>query len=852
MDTRLEDIFLRALELTGSARLGYLDEACAGSPDERRQIETLLASEGSANGYFRRLSSQLDGLLGQFDDNFDKIEVPPDRIGDYQPSRLLGRGGMGVVYLASRSDGQFDKQVAIKVLPTLLASPEAEQRFVRERQILAGLDHPNICHLLDGGVTVDGLPYFVMDYVVGVPIDRHADDQRFSIESRLDLFLQVCAAVEHAHQNLILHRDIKPGNILVTESGQAKLLDFGIAKVISESEQSGQSQTTQLPLTPRFASPEQLRGQPVTTRADVYALGILLYSLLTGVHAHKLQQRSPSESLRILAEHEPTLASHRLKDLRRKADASEFVADTAGQRQLNPQSLINRLGGDLDNILAKALRHDPADRYSSVAALADDIRRHLNHQPVLARPPSLGYVASRFARRHRLPVALSAVIASLLLTLAAVAAWSAWETKQQAEVIVAESARADATKDFLISVFRAAHPNQAKGEIITARQLVDSGAQRVQTELEDRPTLQASLLNTFADIYSLLGEYGPADELWQQELALRQQLAGPSSPAVANVLDNLSRIASAQGQHDRAVNYAEQAVAIRKTVDDPLGLANSQFRVARLAENANDLDRAERGYRQVLAVYADHPEARGQHSMTLNMLGNVLRRKDQLEDALAMIEQALAEQLRGPGENNAFTAQILQDLGSTQRALERTVEAEQSYQRALAIAEKLFGPDHREVGFALSGLATLAETNQKPDLAEQRYARALEIFERQLGASHPNVGVTLMNLGAFYRRQNNCAQAEPQLRQGLKVMQAALPSHGSVAVGQQNLAGCVLKAGHTEEAETLLLAAHSAQVSKLGEKHKHTRATAADLAEFYRQAQQPAAAARYAKLGEEP
>lgn len=849
MNSRVETIYLRARELAGAERDAYLEQACERA-DDRQHVEGLLASQASASVYFDNLSNRLGGVLREFENDIEG-EIPT-KIGDYHPYRLLGRGGMGEVFLASRSDGQFDKDVAIKVLPSWLANPEAGERFRRERQILAQLDHPNICHLLDGGVTDGGIPYFVMEYISGLPIDEYCDQRQLSIEARLELFLQACSAVEHAHQRLTLHRDIKPANILVSETGQVKLLDFGIAKMLSEGDGAMRHEqlTAHLPVTPRFASPEQLRGESVSTRADVYGLGMLLYFLLTGLHSHRLQQHSMPESLRILSEQEATAASRRVRTLREEPDAEQSVKDLAKHRQQKVQGLIDRLHGDLDNILAKALRQNPAERYASVALLADDIRRHLDHRPVSARPDSLGYVAAKFIRRHRVPVALSGVITGLLLALSGGAVWTAWRQGQQAEAIIAESERADATKDFLISVFRAAHPNQAKGETVTALALVNSGADRVDQELTDRPALQAALLNTFADIYSLIGEYDRAAQLWHKELTLREQLSGGQSSVVAGVMDNLSRISSAQGNHQQAVEFAQRAINIRQSIDDPLGLAHSRFRLARLAHNANELDQAEAGYREVLATFAAYPQARGQHTMTLTMLGSVLRHKGQFADALPPIEQALAQQLQRHGEDDAFTAQILQDLGATQRALKETVAAERSYQRALLIAERLFGKEHREVAFALSGLANLAETNGNLELAEQRYLRALKIFEASLDTGHPNIAAMRLNLGAFYRRQNDCDRAEQYLRQGLELMLKALPSHRSVATGQRNLGHCIGQS-NPAEAETLLLTAYQTQADKLGAQHQATRGSAVDLAALYATLERPIEAAQYAKLAEQ-
>ncbi len=830
MTPELEEIYLQALQLDSPERERYLDGALAGADEDRRMIDNLLSQQNAAGSYFEGLGDRFNTLLEE------EEPVLPEKIGDYQPTRLLGRGGMGEVYLASRSDGQFDQEVAIKVLPAALAEPQSAALFLRERQILAGLDHPNICQLFDGGMSDNGTPYFVMEHIEGRPIDEYADQNCLSIEARLGLFLQVCSAVEHAHQNLTLHRDIKPANILVAESGQVKLLDFGVAKIVGESnEENPQPLTTHLPVTPKFAAPEQLLGQPVSTRTDVYGLGMLLYWLLAGVDAHKLSNDNIPKNLRVLSEEDATLASRRLNQLLSSADSHDHLETIARQRQLNAKSLVDRLSGDLENILAKSLKRQTGERYATAGALAEDIQRHLTHRPVMARPDTFTYSASRFIRRHRVPVALSAVIAALVLALSGGVAWFAWKQKQQNQALVEQTARADATKDFLVTVFQQAHPNNSKGETLTAMDLLSSGAQRAQQELGDQPQLQADLNDTFASIYSVLGNYALAEELWGKELLLREQLAGAQSADYADVLINLSRIAAAQGQQDKAVELGQQSIAIRLHIDDPLGLANSRFRIARLATNAGDLDLAEETYRQVLPVFASHhPESADQHTMSLIGLGNVLRQRGEYDESLALVEQAVTQQLKINGELEAFTSQVLQDLGATQRAMGNTIEAEESYQRALRIAEEILGPDHREVGFALSGLAQLAEANGDIDLSEKRRLRSLEIFANLLRPGHPNIGITKLGLGAFYIRQGSCSKAQSELREGLEIVLAALPTHNSVAKGQRNLANCI-RDSDPVEAEQLMLSAYETQLDRLGDQHIETQKSAADLLSIYQQ-----------------
>jgi eukaryotic-like serine/threonine-protein kinase len=435
---QLKTLFHAALELKPEVRAEFLTEACAGDPRLRNRVDRLLASHDQSGDFLASPALVDAGLIttGGYAEGDEPQTRTGERIGPYEIIREIGRGGMGTVFLAVRAGDQYRKQVAIKVVNRGMDTDTILRRFVMERQILANLEHPNIAGLFEGGTTTDGLPYFVMEYVEGQPIDDYCDSRGFTIAQRLELFRQVCAALHYAHQNLVVHRDIKPSNILVTAEGVPKLLDFGIAKLLTPdwSRTGEASLSMQRLMTPAYASPEQLRGLPITTGSDVYSLGVVLYKLLSGRHPYRSTSRMPEEMAQVILRQEPespsTAARRQPTDDRKNGEHHE--QRTAGDGRLtgktNPQSAIlnpKSLRGDLDNIILKALRKEPERRYASVQEFSEDIRRHLEGLPVSASPDTLAYRAGKFIHRHRVSVLAGVFILLLLLAGITATAWQA-------------------------------------------------------------------------------------------------------------------------------------------------------------------------------------------------------------------------------------------------------------------------------------------------------------------------------------------------------------------------------------------------------------------------------------------
>ena len=414
---RIKSLFHQALDLSSAERTSFLDDACRGDLELRNQVESLLLANDQAGEFIASPALVEAGLVLQTD--LAAESVAGRRIGPYEVVRKLGSGGMGTVYLAARADEQFEKQVAIKIVKRGMDTESILRRFVMERQILANLEHPNIARLIDGGSTEDGLPYFVMEYIEGVQITKYCEVNRLSTNERLTLFRKVCAAVQYAHQNLVIHRDLKPANILVTKDGTPKLLDFGISKLLNTNWTDNSTDRTSSILrlmTPEYASPEQLRGLTITTAADVYSLGIVLYELLSGHRPFRFPSHLPEEMVRVLLTEEPERPSTAVT---RKSDETDLTRE----HQQTVNRLSRSLRGDLDNIALKALRKDRERRYASVHELSEDIRRHLDGLPVNARPDTFVYRTSKFVRRHRAAVAMSSLMVVTLASATAITSW---------------------------------------------------------------------------------------------------------------------------------------------------------------------------------------------------------------------------------------------------------------------------------------------------------------------------------------------------------------------------------------------------------------------------------------------
>ncbi len=782
----VDGLFAEALDRPPAERPVFLEAVCGGDPVLRQEVERLLAADQAASQF---LSSSPGDLLRLVLDDQEE----GGRLGPYRLLRTIGSGGMGTVYLARREDEHYQRDVAIKVLRSGLATTEALHRFLAERQILAHLEHPNIARLYDGGSTDDGRPYLVMERVEGMPVDQYCDRHRLTIDQRLVLFQKICAAAQYAHQNLLVHRDLKPANILVTPEGEPKLLDFGIAKRLAP-ETGGALQETRTGLrmmTPSHASPEQVRGEAVTTASDVYSLGVILFELLAGRGPYQVTAELPYEIERATCEQEPERPSLAL--FRPGPPSAEEVALA---RRTRPLPLARRLRGDLDNIVLTALRKEPRRRYGSAAQLAEDVERHLQNLPVTARPDTLRYRARKFVRRHRTGVAATAavvlLVASFISSLAA-----------QGQRLAQERDKARYALSFLVDTFKQADPYHTQGERLTAREILNQGAARISRELTGQPDVQAAVMDAIGEVNLGLGRYGEAEPLLKRSLALRRQVFGPASLEVAESLEHLAGLRNERSDQAGAESHLREALAIRRRQD------GGDLAVAR----------------------------------TLNELGRTLALKGVSPQAAPRIEalhrEALTIARRAEGTGGLTVIETLFALADLQRTQGNYARAETLYQEGLAVERKALGDRDPRLWRDQARFADALIEAGKLKEAEAVLRQCLEMQRKLLGREHPDVLSTMANLASAIHLQIRYAEAEALEREVLALARSQYgPAHWQVAESLCNLASHLTGQKRRAEAIPLYEEALAIRRQALGEKHWKVAQVLLLLGQLYRQEKQ--------------
>ncbi|HEX6900393.1 MAG TPA: serine/threonine-protein kinase [Thermoanaerobaculia bacterium] len=684
---------------------------------------------------------------------------PGDRVGPWRVLEEIGRGGMSVVYLAERT-GDFHQRVALKVLDRAPCDREARGRFEQERQILARLQHPNIAALLDGGVDeATGFPYIVMELVEGRPIHRYCDERRLAIDERLALFQVVARAVSHAHQRLVVHRDLKPSNVLVTTTGEVKLLDFGIAKLLDPGLAGAwaapPTRTALRLLTPEYAAPEQVRGEPVTTATDVYQLGLILHELLTGTRAHDLDQGSLAELERVVCSEETPRLSAAFSGRR---PSPERIA-AAAARGATANVLRRLLAGDLDVIAATALRKEPGRRYPSPADLAADLERHRSGLPVAARGDALSYRAGKFLRRHRLGMAAAAAVALSLVAGLGAALW-------QARAARLEARKATEVQDFLIDSFALATPRGAQGRTVTARDLLDGATARIQA-LDDQPEVQAALLYAAGVSYRNLGLYDEALPPLERSLRLRRRLLGDRHAEVADSQYSLAVLLYRRGENDRAQALHRTALATRRALlpEEDTRIADS---LASLAAVLGEEPEAERLLEEALAIRRRGPKADlSQAGAILNQLGMIRIGQGRLDESERLYREAVDIQRRTLGDLHPLTTSSLHNLAVLLRKRGRLEESEALFREVLRIEEKLYEKGHPAMADTWGYLGHVLRDRGDVPGAEAAYRRSLEINRARRGPAHRATLSALRNLGRLLSEAGRPQEAGPLLKEAL-------------------------------------------------------------------------------------
>jgi serine/threonine protein kinase len=818
--TRVQQLFLSALEHPIDDRAAFLarseiDEAT------RDRVEQLLAADADpATVLSSSAEDFLAGVLGREGGSVSALGassagegpgpgVVPVRVGPYRLLDRIAEGGMGTVYLAEHAE--FEQRVAVKLIKRGMDTEEIVRRFSGERQILARLEHPNIGRLLDGGVTDDGLPWFSMEYVDGEPIDQYCVRRDLPLRDRLSLFESACQAVRYAHVNLVVHRDLKPSNILVAADGTVKLLDFGIAKVIGGDNSDSaafETRTGLRPMSPGYAAPEQVLGLPVTTATDVYALGVVLYRLISG--------RSPYGERLNTGELETAI-------LKATPPPPSEAGDAVGSDR------------DVDNIALMALRKEPERRYESAGALADDVRRYLSGHPIQATRDSLSYRVRKFIRRNRAAVLTTAVV---VLGLGTVVGLSANRITAERDRARSAAERAEQVAAFLTELFAISDPGRSRGATITARELLTRGAERIGAELSEQPDVRADLMDLIGNVQFGLGLYDDAVPLLEQALEIRRRTYGEVHATVARSLNALSVAFRLRGDYAAAESLAAHGLEIQRRlhVGDHADVAHSMADHAEALRVRGDLPRAEALYRDALQMrvrllgdnHADVADTRnnlalvldvrGEHAAAIAMHREALAVRRQVfgethpdvansydnlalalfssgafDEAEELGREALRLNVSMLGESEPRTVRVQARLARTLHARGDRVTAEVMARDALAAFRARLGEEHPYVAQSLNDLADMRLAAEDYAGADTLYRRALAMRRRLLGASSPALAESLTGLANVLMRgrARRCREARPLVLEALQIRRLALrPDHPATAAAAALLAAC--------------------------------------------------------------
>jgi len=856
---KLTSIIDRALDLDPPEREAYISEVCREDLPLKTEVVRFLEAIDASEHFWDDMIEASSVLVNEITSletgvDINMIFPPLQQAGPYRVIKLIARGGMGNVYLAERSDGQFQRTVAIKILRHELSTKNHIRRFMAERDILSGLEHPNIARLYDAGITEDNRPYLVMEYVDGIPISSFCVNKSCTLNEKFELFSQVCKAVEYAHRNLIVHRDLKPDNILVKPDGTVKVLDFGIAKIVDKEltpEMPNQERENLHMLSVRYAAPEQVTLEKVTTSTDVYALGLLLYEMVAGRPPFDLKGKKLNEAAQIICNEKPEKPSSKISDSR----------------------LSRKIKGDLDAIILKALSKKPENRYSSAKQFIDDIHLYQTGNPVSVYPNTFHYRARKFLSRR--PGVVLTVLAGIIviggyLVILQLHADNLKAERDRAEM---EASRAGFITDFLIDLFETADPTLAPGSDLSVRDLLDRGIERVDAlaaqpdveaelsltmartyhalalydealalaeravviyrDLDEEGLLLAGALNQKGIILRALGDYESAEPLYRKSLAMRRNILGDEHPDVATSMNNLGLLLQIVGNYDEAEPLLRQAVALQRKLlgDVNLCVATTLSNLGLLLRSKGDYEAAESLYLESLAIRREllgdeHPDV----ARSLNNLGFLLRAKGDFEAAEPLYLESLAMRRKLLGDEHPDVAQSLNNLGVLLRVKGDYEAAEPYLREALAIRRNLLGNEHPDVARALNNLGSLLTRKGDYEAAEPYHREALAMRRNLLGNEHPDVARVLNNMGVLLKLKGNHDSAEPYLRDALAMRRKLLgDEHPDVATTLENLGLLYRDRGEFTLASTYLRDALDLRVRTLGEGHPDITGTQAHL-----------------------
>lgn len=757
---RIREVFDAAMNLPVDARERFLNDECADDAELTNEVNALLAAAASEDELIEDIVSGAAANL-TITDTSARLE---QRIGNYKLVSLLGTGGMGNVYLARRVDEQFEHEVAIKVLQTGRRDSHFVQRILAERQVLANLDHPNICRLLDGGETDDGVPYLVMEHVRGVPIDEYCDQHKLSVNERLTLFQHVCMAVDYAHRNLVVHRDVKPSNILITADGEAKLLDFGIAKLIDDTGTATGNVTVDATrmLTPEFASPEQVRGEPVAIATDVYSLGVLLYQLLCGRGPYRPRSDMPSDLARAILEEVPSKPSTALTattDLD-AIDDREISSD----RHTSVARLKSRLQGDLDNIALMALRKEPDRRYVSARALHDDIENYLSYRPIAARPDRFSYRAAKFVRRHRAGMAITVLVIGVV-------SFSVYQVVGQRDKAEVAAVQSEQVTGFLANLFASASPSSTAGSVVTAADLLRQGIADIEL-LDEQPAVQGRLLHIMGDSFGWLGSHEEARPLFQRSVELLREYAPEDREEIAAVIRNMGDNERLLDNFGGALALFQESLEIWRELhgENHPAVAFIHGRIGDTYRNMARLEDARASLEAAVAIKTVLGELDDRGG--IDVRGNLTLVVDELGrtgEAIELAEAVVAASKRVDGEKHPNTMIRTGNLGLMQNKVGLFEDSLRNNTIAFNYGKEVWSTDLRNQSWVAYHRGNVLRNLGRLDEAEVAHIESVVLREQQLGARSVQSVGAIRRLGIHYLEVGRYDEARTTLDRALSI-----------------------------------------------------------------------------------
>ncbi|MGC9996551.1 MAG: serine/threonine-protein kinase [Terriglobia bacterium] len=721
-------------------------------------------------------------------------------IGPYTLRERIGEGGMGEVWLAEQKE-PVRRRVALKLIKAGMDTTEVVARFQSERQALALMDHPCIAKVFDGGSTADGRPYFVMEYVAGMPITAYCDKHKLNTPQRLELFIRVCEGVQHAHQKAIIHRDLKPSNILVSEvDGKPlpRIIDFGVAKATAQrlTEHSMYTQVGAVVGTLEYMSPEQAdsRGQDVDTRTDVYSLGVVLYELLVGALPLEMRKLAYDQALRLLREQDAPRPSTKLRTL------GEQSTLAAQNRNTDLPVLERQLRGDADAITLKAVEKDRARRYATPLELAADIERYLRHEPVQAHAAGTMYRAGKYIRRHRLGVAMAAAGLLLLIGFAVIQAVELRRIRRERD-------RADRITTFMKEMFQVSDPSESRGNSITAREVLDKASQQIDKGLAQDPQAQAQLMRVMADVYEGLGLYSRAQPLYQGAAEIQRRVLGPRNPATLASMSALANCLAGSGHYADAEKLARETLAVQTQVLRPENrdTAQSMTTLASVLLDEGHYDEAEQIYRK--AIDLDRRVLGPEHRSTLHAMHGLaftLDHEIRYSEAESLCREVFEIARRTLGPDHPDTLSSMSSLAVILAGERKSAEAEKLYRDAMAIQSRVLGPEHPETLRLMTNLGNCLYAEGRYAEMEKLEREMLAIDKRVLGPEHSFTLRSMNNLGLALANEGRSAEAEQEFRKTYEIARRTLgPEHSLTLNTLQLEAGALSREGRYEEAKKL-------------------------------------------------